>query len=68
MEEESKNPNLDEEEKEKKSKIDMINHQEFLNQNGAVYMIFSILSDNSNPKTSNEIYSSLINFGIKLLN
>jgi len=47
---------------------EMVAHQNFLNSNGAVYMIFSLLSDLSDPKLADMVFNDLITFGIQLLN
>ena len=61
------NNDLDKEEKEEKKKEDMVQHQNFINQHNAVFMLFKRLSDYNPDKTNDEIFLPLINFGINLL-
>ena len=44
-----------------------VQHQNFLNQQNAIYMLFNRLSDYSDSKTSDDIFIHLINFGINIL-
>lgn len=67
IKDESNNPDLDEEQREEAEQEEKETHQNFLNQNNAVYMTLSLMSDYSNPKLSDQLFNDLIVFGIQIL-